>query len=209
MTSGTDATQVVAGHLTPAELASRHKSVISDISTNPTLAPSYKTQLLNWLSTNNPSTLATSNIGHTNPELASMRIYTGVQEIANSLSTSTNPAVTSGGLTLDINAIYSTPGNTVLTQADRFVDIGIKATNNVTTTGFEGYAIGTGFDNTFAQNNLKDQPKDKVNKPTKNQKNRLPVHGEKQGKFQTNIPLENSQQQIDTRRRPDLGRYNR
>jgi hypothetical protein len=86
--------------------------------------------------------MALANTGHTNANLASMRMYTGIKEIADSLATSTNPAVTSGGLNLNIATAYSTPGATVLTQADRFVDIGVEATKKVVTDGSKGYAVG-------------------------------------------------------------------
>lgn len=105
-----------------------------------------------------------ANPGHTNPELASMRIYTGIEEIANSLSSSSNPAVTNGSLNLNIDTIFTTPGQIAYTQTDRFVDVGVEATKTVTTAGTPGYAIGTGFDNTFAQNNDKNKPASKKKK---------------------------------------------
>lgn len=108
--------------------------------------------------------MAAMNVGQTNPELASMRMYTGIKEIANSLSGSTNPAVTSGGLHLDISALPSTPGATIYTQTDRFVDVATKATETISK---PGYAVGLGFDNTFAQRekNPNQRPGQKKRKP--------------------------------------------
>lgn len=82
-----------------------------------------------------------------------MRIDMGIKELADSLSSSTNPAITSGAVTLDIGApVYSLPGSVVHDQAHRFVQATLGAADTTTNAASAGYGVGLGFDNTFAQN---------------------------------------------------------
>lgn len=110
--SGTDATQVIPGHLTVRELSGRASAVKSHIHAlglEGKLHPNYVKQLEQFIDTklqtdlNSRGKLAdTQFAGQHNPSLASMRILSGVQSFADTLSTSTNPAVLEGNIVFNL-----------------------------------------------------------------------------------------------------------